>query len=219
MWILFTTSNDPNAWVPAYSTSRISAVFFIIFLVITIYLLLSLLLAKIYQTYQAILRARMEEFSACQAESIREAFETLADRRPGEAPSIDTAVWSEFLMACCHPLIGKITCSDDSPESAEYTKERIFAILSRYVPDITEYTADAGSGMDFKLFKQTIHVFLEAGMYIQSKAEKEHNVDWRSYFSPRDRCDSESEPLRRFDNPTASISRSARSQRLTGDDW
>jgi hypothetical protein len=50
--ILFTTSNFPDVALPAYSDSRASILFFVIFLIIALYILLNLLLAVFYNNYK-----------------------------------------------------------------------------------------------------------------------------------------------------------------------
>lgn len=52
MFILLTTSNFPTIGLPSYEQQRIDMWFFIIFLVIGLFLLLNLLLAIFYESYQ-----------------------------------------------------------------------------------------------------------------------------------------------------------------------
>mmetsp|Transcript_24351 Transcript_24351/g.18524 ORF Transcript_24351/g.18524 Transcript_24351/m.18524 type:complete len:107 (-) Transcript_24351:321-641(-) len=51
MYILLTTSNFPDAALPYYAYTRASIFFFILYLLIGIFLLLSLLLAVFYNNY------------------------------------------------------------------------------------------------------------------------------------------------------------------------
>ena len=52
MFILITTSNFPNVMLPSYNRSRLAALYFIIYLVVGLFLLMNLLLAIFYSSYQ-----------------------------------------------------------------------------------------------------------------------------------------------------------------------
>lgn len=52
MFILLTTANFPTIMLPSYNQQRIDAWFFIIYLVVGLFLLLNLLLAIFYESYQ-----------------------------------------------------------------------------------------------------------------------------------------------------------------------
>lgn len=52
MFVLLTTSNNPDVWLPAYHSSRKNFVFFGMFLIVGLFLLFNLLLAIFYSSYQ-----------------------------------------------------------------------------------------------------------------------------------------------------------------------
>ena len=51
MFVLLTTSNNPDVWLPSYNQGRINSIFFILFLVVGLFLLMNLLLAIFYSSY------------------------------------------------------------------------------------------------------------------------------------------------------------------------
>lgn len=52
MFVLLTTSNNPDVWLPSYNEDRTNSLFFLSFLIIGLFLLMSLLLAIFYSKYQ-----------------------------------------------------------------------------------------------------------------------------------------------------------------------
>lgn len=175
MWILFTTSNDPNAWIPAYSTSRYSVLFFVIFLLITIYLLLSLLLAKIYGTYQDILRERVEDESRVQKEAMEKSFDTLATESAEHDHKVIThETWVAFFKECCDPYIGIVSCGDTSPEAMDYNVKRGVASLVKHLgQNFADFYQDEDrtSIMTKRLFKHAVGVLIDECLFIPSKKE------------------------------------------------
>ena len=52
MFVLLTTSNNPDVWLPSYHSNRSNFLFFLVFLIVGLFLLLNLLLAIFYSSYQ-----------------------------------------------------------------------------------------------------------------------------------------------------------------------
>ncbi|OLQ13462.1 hypothetical protein AK812_SmicGene2516 [Symbiodinium microadriaticum] len=52
-WILFTTANFPDVMVPSYTDTRATFMFFLLYLVVSLYLLNNILLAAAYDAYKA----------------------------------------------------------------------------------------------------------------------------------------------------------------------
>ncbi|CAM0882105.1 unnamed protein product [Alopecurus aequalis] len=52
MFVLFTTSNNPDVWVPAYKISRWYSLFFIVYVLLGVYFLTNLILAVIYDSFK-----------------------------------------------------------------------------------------------------------------------------------------------------------------------
>ncbi|CAM6101096.1 unnamed protein product [Calypogeia fissa] len=52
MTVLFTTSNNPDVWLPAYKQSRFSSLFFIIYILIGVFFITNLVLAVVYDSFK-----------------------------------------------------------------------------------------------------------------------------------------------------------------------
>ncbi|KAG1367886.1 two pore calcium channel protein 1 [Cocos nucifera] len=53
MFVLFTTSNNPDVWIPAYKKSRWSCLLFVIYVLLGVYFLTNLILAVVYDSFKA----------------------------------------------------------------------------------------------------------------------------------------------------------------------
>ncbi|KAG5545318.1 hypothetical protein RHGRI_017699 [Rhododendron griersonianum] len=53
MLILFTTSNNPEVWIPAYKASRWFCLFFILYVLLGVYLVTNLFLAVVYDSFKS----------------------------------------------------------------------------------------------------------------------------------------------------------------------
>lgn len=52
MSILFTTSNNPDVWLPAYKSSRFTSLFFILYILFGVYFIMNLILAVVYDSFK-----------------------------------------------------------------------------------------------------------------------------------------------------------------------
>ncbi|WZZ41412.1 hypothetical protein YC2023_037671 [Brassica napus] len=52
MFILFTTSNNPDVWIRAYKSSRWSSLFFVLYVLIGVYFVTNLILAVVYDSFK-----------------------------------------------------------------------------------------------------------------------------------------------------------------------
>ena len=57
MWILFTTCNSPDVFIPVYNLYTVSFLFFFVFIILMIYLLNNVLLASVYGGYKDLLES------------------------------------------------------------------------------------------------------------------------------------------------------------------
>ena len=62
MFILITTANYPDIMMPVYRCSNYSAIFFATFLILGLYILMSLVLAVIYTHFASRSKAKYKEF-------------------------------------------------------------------------------------------------------------------------------------------------------------
>ncbi|KAL7102235.1 hypothetical protein ACP275_08G106500 [Erythranthe tilingii] len=53
MFILFTTSNNPDVWIPAYKASRWYSLFFVLYVLLGVYFVTNLILAVVYDSFKS----------------------------------------------------------------------------------------------------------------------------------------------------------------------
>ncbi|CAE7869953.1 TPC1 [Symbiodinium microadriaticum] len=78
LWILFTTANFPDVMVPSYTDTRATFMFFLLYLVVSLYLLNNILLAAAYDAYKVQLVGQLQKFQTMKAYSVGKAFRLLA---------------------------------------------------------------------------------------------------------------------------------------------
>uniref|UniRef100_A0A0D3ESG9 Two pore calcium channel protein 1 n=1 Tax=Oryza barthii TaxID=65489 RepID=A0A0D3ESG9_9ORYZ len=74
MFILFTTSNNPDVWVPAYKSSRWSSLFFIVYVLLGVYFLTNLILAVIYDSFKEQLAKQVSQADCTRKSILEKAF-------------------------------------------------------------------------------------------------------------------------------------------------
>jgi two pore calcium channel protein len=83
MSILYTTSNNPDVWVPAYKESRYSAIFFVIYILFGVYFITNLVLAVVYDSFKGQLANLMVEAESARQEVLSAAFDLLDEQKRG----------------------------------------------------------------------------------------------------------------------------------------
>jgi hypothetical protein len=161
MWILFTTANDPNDWIPAYTSYKISVFFFIIFLCLMLYLLLNLLLANVYQAYKSLLEDDLYELEGATKFSLGEAYKNL---RNGYDGNISPESFDAFIHNFCDPYIGQINASD--PTLPKYNVARCRAILKKTCRHMKDF--DEKDSMGYPLFEEVMRFISGRPMFIPS---------------------------------------------------
>ncbi|KAL6561617.1 mitochondrial thiamine pyrophosphate transporter [Orobanche minor] len=53
MFVLFTTSNNPDVWIPAYKASRWYCLFFVLYVLLGVYFVTNLILAVVYDSFKS----------------------------------------------------------------------------------------------------------------------------------------------------------------------
>ncbi|KAB5530092.1 hypothetical protein DKX38_020173 [Salix brachista] len=74
MLILFTTSNNPDVWIPAYKVSRWHCLFFILYVLIGMYFVTNLVLAVIYDSFKDQLVKQVFEMDRSRKRILMKAF-------------------------------------------------------------------------------------------------------------------------------------------------
>jgi len=160
MWILFTTNNTPDVVMPAYNAFRGYFWFFLAYLLITVFLLGNVLLAKVYDTYKDVMKEDYKQKYENQRVSVTRAFSFLSDSSTG---IISPHTWREFFVAYCDPKLGGVQVSN--PDDVDYNLERANNILATY----HDVNVEQSNGINFDQFKSIMRVFFDSNIHIARK--------------------------------------------------
>lgn len=74
LWICVTTANYPDVMMPAYNRSRFSALYFVVFMVMSFFFLMNLILASVVNTYDDAMENRKKKRKADEDRKLSQAF-------------------------------------------------------------------------------------------------------------------------------------------------
>ncbi|KAG7011975.1 Two pore calcium channel protein 1B [Cucurbita argyrosperma subsp. argyrosperma] len=74
MFILFTTSNSPDVWIPAYKASRWYCLFFVLYVLLGVYFVTNLILAVVYDSFKSQLAKQISEMDRLRKSILAKAF-------------------------------------------------------------------------------------------------------------------------------------------------
>ncbi|CAH9126824.1 unnamed protein product [Cuscuta epithymum] len=74
MFILFTTSNNPDAWIAAYKDSRWYCLFFVLYVLLGVYFVTNLILAVVYDSFKSELVKQVAEKDRLRLRILKKAF-------------------------------------------------------------------------------------------------------------------------------------------------
>ncbi|CAL0323640.1 unnamed protein product [Lupinus luteus] len=77
IFILFTTSNNPDVWVPAYKASRWYCLYFILFVLLGVYFVTNLVLAVVYDSFKSELVKQVSETDRMRRTMLEKSFDFL----------------------------------------------------------------------------------------------------------------------------------------------
>ncbi|KAJ0561104.1 putative Two pore calcium channel protein 1, plant [Helianthus annuus] len=83
MFVLFTTSNNPDVWIPAYKSSRWSSLFFILYVLLGVYFVTNLVLAVIYDSFKLELLKQVVAKGDMRTGTLRMVFNLIDSRGAG----------------------------------------------------------------------------------------------------------------------------------------
>ncbi|KAK4286162.1 hypothetical protein QN277_002757 [Acacia crassicarpa] len=83
MLVLFTTSNNPDVWIPAYKASRWYCLFFILFVLLGVYFVTNLVLAVVYDSFKSELAKQVFEMDQMRRNMLGKAFDLLDNNHVG----------------------------------------------------------------------------------------------------------------------------------------
>ncbi|XP_015573991.1 two pore calcium channel protein 1 [Ricinus communis] len=74
MFVLFTTSNNPDVWIPAYKASRWYCLFFVLYVLLGVYFVTNLILAVVYDSFKGQLAKQVSEADSMRKRMLVKAF-------------------------------------------------------------------------------------------------------------------------------------------------
>ncbi|XP_057461389.1 two pore calcium channel protein 1A-like [Actinidia eriantha] len=74
MFVLFTTSNNPDVWIPAYKDSRWDCLFFVLYVLLGVYFVTNLILAVVYDSFKSELTKQVAEKDRTRKRILEKAF-------------------------------------------------------------------------------------------------------------------------------------------------
>ncbi|OMO99562.1 hypothetical protein CCACVL1_03733, partial [Corchorus capsularis] len=83
MFVLFTTSNNPDVWIPAYKASRWYVLFFVLYVLIGVYFVTNLILAVVYDSFKGELAKQVSDMDRQKKRLLCKAFDLVDDRKDG----------------------------------------------------------------------------------------------------------------------------------------
>ncbi|CAA7397495.1 unnamed protein product [Spirodela intermedia] len=154
MFVLFTTSNNPDVWIPAYKSSRWSCLFFVLYVLLGVYFVTNLVLAVVYDSFKAQLAKQVIEMDSMRIRILRKAFST-----------IDKYNYGYLNKNQCINLFEELNNYRSLPKTSKEDFESIFSELD-----------DSG---DFKI---NVDEFTDLCNAIALKFQKEAAPSWFEYY-------------------------------------
>lgn len=77
MFVLFTTSNNPDVWIPAYKVSRWYCLYFVLYVLLGVYFVTNLILAVVYDSFKSELAKQVFEMDEMRKRTLKKAFNLL----------------------------------------------------------------------------------------------------------------------------------------------
>jgi len=161
LYILFTTANCPDVFLPAYEQHRMAFLFFCSFIIITIYLLSNVLLASVYDAYKEQLKDVLEKYNKHQQAAMRSAFHLIA----GKDKTIGPDTWCTFFTRLCDSFEqeGELHGGMEHSDDAKFNRVRansLFQFMDK----------DNSRTMDFDEFKMVLDIIDDSEYYMPRRA-------------------------------------------------
>ncbi|CAB1422516.1 unnamed protein product [Pleuronectes platessa] len=98
LYVLVTTANSPDIMMPAYNSSFVFAIFFIVYILINTYIFMSVFLAVVYNNYKKHLKEEMRQLVRAKRHKMVRAFGVLQEPRgEGLEPGVTQANWNQVV--------------------------------------------------------------------------------------------------------------------------
>ncbi|KAL8088186.1 hypothetical protein AgCh_038101 [Apium graveolens] len=154
MFILFTTSNNPDVWIPAYKVSRWYSLFFVLYELLGVYFVTNLILAVVYDSFKDQLAKQISGKDRMRKRILKKAF-NLIDENSHDFLNIDQ---------CVH-LFEELNRYRTLPDISKEDFELIFAELD-----------------DSNDFKINLDEFYDLCNAIALRFQKEDSLPWLEKF-------------------------------------
>ncbi|KAL5571175.1 hypothetical protein UlMin_020772 [Ulmus minor] len=83
MFVLFTTNNNPDVWMPAYKASRWYSLFFLLYVLLGVYFVTNLILAVVYDSFKGQLAKQVSEMDQMRTRMLEKAFNLIDKDKHG----------------------------------------------------------------------------------------------------------------------------------------
>ncbi|XP_050380607.1 two pore calcium channel protein 1B [Argentina anserina] len=83
MFVLFTTSNNPDVWIPAYKASRWYCLFFVLYVLLGVYFVTNLILAVVYDSFKLQLVKQVSDADQTRKTILEKAFHLIEKDNSG----------------------------------------------------------------------------------------------------------------------------------------
>ncbi|XP_062217754.1 two pore calcium channel protein 1 isoform X2 [Phragmites australis] len=120
MFVLFTTSNNPDVWVPAYKSSRWYSLFIVVYVLLGVYFLTNLILAVIYDSFKEQLAKQLARMDSIRKSILQKAFDL-----------IDTNGQGYLNKEQCISLLDELNKYRSLPKTSREDFELIFTELDQ----------------------------------------------------------------------------------------
>uniref|UniRef100_A0A8P4K547 Ion transport domain-containing protein n=1 Tax=Dicentrarchus labrax TaxID=13489 RepID=A0A8P4K547_DICLA len=98
LYVLVTTANSPDVMMPAYNSSFVFAIFFILYILINTYIFMSVFLAVVYNNYKKYLKEEVRQLVRAKRHKMARAFAVLQEHREeGGQPVVSQANWNQMV--------------------------------------------------------------------------------------------------------------------------
>jgi len=171
LWIFFTTANCPDVFVLAYNQNRISCLFFIGFMIVSVYLLSNVLLARVYDSYKSQLTDMVRKHYKNRKVAIEHAFSLLANERG----VIDRDRFGRLFVRLCDSSLGSEGALEHSDDQDYNTKRamQMFQVMDK----------DGSGGLDAEEFKQVLDVIHDSNIYVPKARPKGKDSSLAKFLS------------------------------------
>ncbi|KAG5114397.1 hypothetical protein JHK82_037666 [Glycine max] len=172
LFLLFTTSNNPDVWVPAYKSSRWYCLFFVLFVLVGVYFVTNLILAVVYDSFKSELVKQVFEKDRLRRTMLDKAFDLL------DTHLFEIVLWSQKVSSLnknqCIRLFEELNKYRTLPKISREDFELIFDELddSHDIKINKDEFADICNAIALKFQKEDVMSYFEYLAFYHSPSSK-----------------------------------------------